>query len=95
MAMQQTDKTLRGVALMLTFCVIAPLIDVASKLAAAEVTVEALPVLAMPLFLATGCCRQRAGQPCPYSRPAHGPGGRRRGGLGVSFGRRGMVWHMA
>jgi drug/metabolite transporter (DMT)-like permease len=37
--MQQTDKTLRGVALMLTFCVIAPLIDVASKLAAAEVTV--------------------------------------------------------
>lgn len=37
--MQQTDKTLRGVALMLTFCVIAPLIDVASKLAAAEVAV--------------------------------------------------------
>jgi len=37
--MEQTDRTLLGVALMLTFCVIAPLIDISSKLATAGVPV--------------------------------------------------------
>ncbi|MDP2062346.1 MAG: DMT family transporter [Phaeovulum sp.] len=37
--MNPTDRILPGVALMIAFCVIAPLIDVASKLAAQEVSV--------------------------------------------------------
>lgn len=37
--MNETDRILPGVALMIAFCVIAPLIDVASKLAAQEVSV--------------------------------------------------------
>lgn len=37
--MNRTDRTLTGVALMLVFCLIAPLIDVASKLAAQAVPV--------------------------------------------------------
>lgn len=37
--MTHTDRILPGVALMITFCVIAPLIDVSSKLAAHEVPV--------------------------------------------------------
>lgn len=37
--MTHTDRILPGVALMISFCVIAPLIDVASKLAAQEVPV--------------------------------------------------------
>lgn len=37
--MTQTDRTLTGVTLMLAFCIIAPLIDVASKLAAQDVPV--------------------------------------------------------
>ena len=37
--MNQTDRILPGIVLMLAFCAIAPLIDVASKLAAQEVAV--------------------------------------------------------
>ena len=37
--MSESDRILPGVALMIGFCAIAPLIDVASKLAAQEVSV--------------------------------------------------------
>ncbi len=60
--MNQTDRILPGVALMITFCVLAPLIDVASKLAAQGVPVGVIvfgrglvqAVLMLPVMLLMG-----------------------------------------
>ena len=50
--MNHPDRILPGVALMITFCVIAPLIDVASKLAAQQVPVG---VVTLGRFVVQGC----------------------------------------
>ena len=57
-----TDRILPGVALMLGFCAVAPLIDVSSKLASATVPVGQITlarfvvqgVLMLPILLAMG-----------------------------------------